>query len=181
MPLIVDATALIALGEIGEISLLEHVGQDVIVSSGIRDQEARRFHRQIDEGVAAGRIQIGIPHAPTVAVLRGMTGSFEMGRGEAESIAIAYALGNAPVSLLLDEGDTFKWVTEGLARPESGRNWRTMCLAELLHDLETNRRIPSASNLMQQLLDNDYYAWAPIVRRHYETWCANNGLVPVPR
>lgn len=180
MAIITDTTALIALGEIGRIGLLQSLGEEILVPHGVRHGEARRFSAQLQQGEAEGWLTVRRPNASDVALVRGMIESFQVGQGEAECIAVALALRPNPVTLLIDEGETFQLIVENMrAAIHAKVNWNVICLAEVLQSLAHAGVIASAEAIMRDLTDNDYYAWAPAVKKVYRQRCAQAGIVPL--
>lgn len=180
MPLVSDATALVALGEIGSIGILKHADPLVVISPWVADRELRQFSNQVRLAVDEGWLRILEPSETDVRNLIRAAGSFELDRGEAETIVIAGYQDERPTTLLIEEGQAHVFVRDVLIGRAATRNWRLACLADVLHDLQSEEEIDSAADLMQRLLDHDHYHWAPPVRRNYEFRCAGLGITPLP-
>lgn len=158
MALVCDATALVALGSIESIRLLGHVARDVIISPWVRERELRRFSAQIDLGIEEGWLRVQEPSNTEVRGLReAVSGSFDLDRGEAETLVVAGHQASRPTTVLIDEDEAFRFVQHALIGRSSTRNWSLVCLAEILHELEAEGSIDSASGTMQRLLDGGYY------------------------
>jgi len=180
VPLVSDATALVALGEIESIDLLRHADSSVVISNWVADRELRKFRDQVNLGTAEGWLRVLEPSETEVRNLIRAAASFELDRGEAETLVIAGYQKGKPTSVLIDEGEAHVFVRTVLIGRESTRNWRLVCLADVLHDLESDDEIDSAIDWMQRLLDGDHYHWAPAVRTNYERRCAQLGITPLP-
>lgn len=107
--------------------------------------------------------------------------TYELDRGEAETLIVARHQAGRATSLLIDEGKAFRFVLRYLAGRGETSHWTLVCLAEILHDLEAHGVIESASATMQRLLDADLYRWASSVWTYYLVQCDLRGLDPVPK
>ena len=178
MPLITDATALRALGHVGGIDWLQHVDGQVVVPEWVYSAEARRYRDQIDAAVRAGWLSVEAPSATLVFEMQRITG---LDKGEAEVLVLSGPHGTTTtrVRLLIDEHRAFEYV-DNLLRKTSGLRLELMCLAQVLHTAEANGCVSSASDVMQNIMDDGVYSWASAVRSFYERWCKRLGVNPVP-
>ena len=109
------------------------------------------------------------PNASFVSHLRAISGVHQ---GEAELIEVALRVTGQSSQLLIDEARAFKYLRRaGMTN--------LLCLAQLLHQLETQGQITSCQAVMDELVQSKTYRWAKVVRRHYEAWCASTGHTPV--
>lgn len=168
MALYVDATALIALGSLHAIEVLRHFSERILITPEIQN-EVRSSSAQITAALTAGWMIVETPSASAVNRLRAASG---LHQGESELIEVAsHGAGTRP-QLLIDEARAFKYLRRtGLAD--------LLCLAQVLHRLETQGHITSCQAVMDQLVQSETYRWAKVVRRYYEDWCAETGHTPV--
>lgn len=182
MTLVCDATALVSLGAIDSISLLRHVDSDVVISPWVRDRELRGYTDQVSFGIAEGWLRIQEPSTTEVRQLIAVSQStYELDRGEAETLIVARHQPGRNTSVLIDEGKAFRFVLRFLAGRGETSHWTLVCLAEILHDLEAFGVIESPAATMHRLLDADLYRWANSVWTYYLVQCDVRGLAPVPR
>jgi predicted nucleic acid-binding protein len=114
VPLVCDATALIALGGIGSIALLQHVDPDVVISPWVRERELRQYRSQVSRGVEEGWLRVQEPSATEVRQLIAIGQStYELDRGEAETLIVARNQAGRATSVLIDEGNAFRFVLRG--------------------------------------------------------------------
>ena len=171
MPVTADATALLALGRI---HILAGLRTDFFVTPWVRQRELRAVADQVEAAIAKNWLHEVTPSKTVVNELMRLT---DLDQGEAESIVAAGELDRPDMLLLLDEGPAFQWVQQNPRRPP---RFRTVCLAQLLHQLEGAGGIESAAALMQELLDSGSYRWASSIRKSYEAWCRRNSIPPLP-
>lgn len=174
MPITSDATALVALGKINQISILQTLNTNIYISPWVRGSELRSVSQQIDLGIAKGWLHEETPSKTNVDMCMRLTG---LDQGEAESIVLAGELNLPEMQLLLDEGRASKWIQSHKRRPP---RFHLICLGQVLHQIEDAGGIASAELLMQEMLDKDTYRWASSVRHHYQTWCVQQGIKPLP-
>jgi hypothetical protein len=175
VPTFADATALVALGRINAIALLQYFDPDVVISPWIRARELRRFAEHVDRAIADGWLRVEEPSRTVVDGLQAITG---LNRGELEVIDLAGRLGGQSPRRLLDEGPAYEYLRNQIA----GRRlrWQLVCLADVLSQLEAERKVDSAEALMRELLDGGYYAWAAPVKADYLDRCRREGRKPLP-
>lgn len=168
MPLFSDATALIALGATGQISLLRFWPSVVAITPEVR-REVRTSAKQIDNAISEEWIHVVQPD--TIAVERLMA-SGRLNRGEAETIEVAIRLQSDNTSILIDESRGFKYV-------QSMGVVDIVCLPQVLHQLERQGDLASCREVMEFLVTSGSYRWSKRVRLHYESWCEQEDLEPV--
>ena len=182
MPLVCDATALVALGGIGLIGLLKDVDREVVLSPWVKERELRKFSDQIELGIEQGWLRVLEPSATEVRnLIAAVSGSFDLDQGEAETIVVAGQLAGRPTRLVIDEGEAFVFIQRALIGRGAARNWAVVCLADLLHEFAARGSIDSAADTMQQLLDAGHYRWSSPVWAHYVHRCNQHGTIPLPR
>jgi predicted nucleic acid-binding protein len=182
VPLVCDATALVALGGITSISLLERLDAEVVISPWIKERELRRFSQQVDAGIEAGWLRVQEPSVTEVRnLINAVSRSFDLDQGEAETLVIASHQGGRPTTVVIDEGEAFVFVERLLIGRDAVKSWTLVCLADLLHELEGQGIIDSAIDTMQRLLDEGLYRWSPAVWAHYSRRRDQRGMILVPR
>lgn len=163
--LFADATALIALGALGRVSLLQYYDPPVVIGSVV-NSEVRRSQPQIMAARSAGWLRVEMVDQTEISTVEQ---GWRLDAGEAETVALAGALGGRNDTVLIDEGRAFRLVDEAIQH--NRLPVKLVCLAQVLHHLEENGSIPSALEIFQPMIDEGHYGWAPNVRRHYEGWC----------
>ena len=159
-----------------------YLATEVLISPWVKERELRRFDDQVTSGLEDGWLRVEEPSATDVRhLVDAVSNVFDLDQGEAETLIIASHQEGLPTTVLIDEGEAFVFVEKVLLGRGSTRNWRLVCLGDLLHDLELSGIIDSTDETMQRLLDGDFYRWAPAVRSHYERRCAQRGVKPLPR
>jgi predicted nucleic acid-binding protein len=182
VPIVSDATALVALGGIESITLLEHLDIEVVISPWVKQRELRRFGKQVDAAIEAGWLRVQEPSAAEVrSLIYAVSHSFDLDQGEVETLVIASHQGGEPTTVVIDEGEAFVFVERLLIGRDAVKNWTLVCLADLLHELEGQGATDSAIDMMQRLLDEGLYRWSPEVWARYSRRREQRGLILVPR
>jgi hypothetical protein len=84
--------------------------------------------------------------------------------GESEVILLAGQRGRREARVLIDEASAFETVRRFYPQFE------LISLPQVLTLLERGGHIESASDVLNRLIAEGYYAWAPEVRQHYQRW-----------
>lgn len=160
MPLFPDATALIALAAAELVHLLPSFDEDVYIGEHVR-AEVRSGANALQSGILAGWLRVEPIDDPHVMELQNLTG---LDAGECEVILLAGARGGRGARALIDEATAFETVRRFYP------DFELITLPQLLTLFERDGRIPSATAVLNRLIADGSYAWAPEVRQHYLRW-----------
>jgi predicted nucleic acid-binding protein len=168
VPDFVDSTALIALGELRLLKVLQHLSTPIVITPTIQ-LEVRNSSSQVSEAISAGWMVVESPDTESVEKL--LLAS-RLDEGEASLIAVADRLSGRNADLLVDEGRAFSYLQrKGMIN--------SFCLAQALHQLEEAGFLPSCKATMDQLVNEGHYSWAKPVKAFYMQWCSNTGRISV--
>lgn len=99
--------------------------------------------------------------------------------GEAETIVLAGLLGGRRPTILVDEGDAFRFLRTSAAAP--GPEHATRLLGARATSFGGDGDLPQpAADAMLSPIDNGDDAWASNVRRHSEAWCQETNTSSLP-
>jgi predicted nucleic acid-binding protein len=160
VPLFPDATALIALAAADLVHLLPSFDGEVHIGEHVR-AEVRSGADALQAGIVAGWLRVEPVDDSHVMELQNLTG---LDAGECEVILLAGMRGGRGARVLIDEATAFETVRRFYP------DFELISLPQLLTLFERDGRIASATDLLNRLIDDGDYAWAPEVRQHYVHW-----------
>ena len=115
--LFADATALIALGELGWIPLLQQFDPEITISATVRS-EVIRSARQLTEAIDQSWLRVETAKAEELTAFRTLAPALD--RGEAETIVILRATRPESAKVLVDERAAFNFLIRLIDQVEQG-------------------------------------------------------------